>query len=132
MHNAWLRQVGAYLGTSCQYSASLVYNTFPWPASPNGDAPTEKKKEAIEKAAQAVLDVREEFPKTSLAVLYNPLTMPPKLAKAHQKLDKAVEAAYGKSFSNDADRVAHLFYLYETLNNTLHAPLVKKARKSNK
>jgi hypothetical protein len=63
--------------------------------------------------------------------------MPAVLLKAHQRLDKAVEAAYGfggnrRSFANDADRVSHLFYLYETLTSTLHAPIVKKARKSNK
>jgi hypothetical protein len=74
------------------------------------------------------LDVRAKYPDSSLAVLYDPDTMPPELVKAHQKLDKAVEAAYGKTFTNDADRVAHLFYLYQTLAEGL---LAKKVRRKN-
>ena len=74
---------------------------------------------AIESAAQAVLDARALFPGSSLADLYDPLTMPPALAKAHQKLDAAVDAAYAqdavhpgkKSYAQDADRVAYLFEL---------------------
>jgi hypothetical protein len=105
-----------------RYSASIVYNNFPWPT------PSDKQKEAIEKAAQAVLDARAAFPDASLANLYDPLTMPPALVKAHQKLDKAVEKAYGKEFTNDADRVAHLFYLYQTMTEGLMA---KKTRRKN-
>ncbi|MDR0526298.1 MAG: DNA methylase, partial [Spirochaetaceae bacterium] len=82
----------------------------------------------IEKAAQAVLDTRAAFPDSSLAGLYDPLTMPPALVKAHQKLDKAVEKAYGKEFTNDADRVAHLFYLYQTLTEGL---IAQKTRRKN-
>ena len=67
----------------------------------------------IEAAAQTVLDARAQFPDASLADLYDPLTMPPVLVKAHQMLDAAVDVAYGKkSFKNDAERVSFLFELY--------------------
>jgi hypothetical protein len=67
----------------------------------------------IEKAAQNVLDTRAKFPNSSLADLYDPIAMPPALTKAHQKLDKVVEAAYGRSFDDDGQRVAFLFELYK-------------------
>jgi len=67
---------------------------------------------AISSAAQAVLDARAKFPGQSLADLYDPLTMPPELVKAHAHLDALVDRAYGRTFSSDADRVAHLFALY--------------------
>jgi hypothetical protein len=122
MHNAWTRYVAGRLGSGINYSASIVYNNFPWPD------PSDKQRLAIEKAAQAVLDARARFPDSSLAVLYDPLYMPPPLAEAHHRLDRAVEAAYGKPFTNDADRVAFLFYLYQTLTEGL---LAKKARRRN-
>lgn len=97
-----------------QYSNSIVYNNFPWPQNP-----TDKQKQTIEQAAQDVLDARAQFPDSSLADLYDPLTMPPALLKAHQKLDKAVDAAYGKtSFKTEAERVAFLFELYQQLTET--------------
>ncbi|MCK5128982.1 MAG: hypothetical protein KAQ68_03950 [Clostridiales bacterium] len=93
-----------------QYSASIVYNNFPWPN------PTEKQKEDIEKAAQKVLDARELFPDCSLADLYDPLTMPPKHIKAHNEVNKAVKAAYGgQGFATEAERVADLFRRYQEL-----------------
>jgi len=122
MHMAWTRCIAGYLGTSIRYSASIVYNTYPWPS------PTDKQREAVEKAAQAVLDARAFFPESSLADLYDPNATPPALHKAHQRLDKAVEKAYGKEFTNDDDRVAHLFYLYQTLTEGLVA---RKARRRN-
>jgi len=126
MHMAWVRYVCGRLGMGYRYSKDIVYNNFPWPS------PTEKQKADIERYAQNVLDARTRFPKSALADLYDPLAMPPELNSAHHNLDKAVESAYGKSFTNDADRVAYLFYLYEIMNRTLHAPIVKKARNSNK
>jgi len=96
-----------------QYSASLVYNNFPWPA------PGENRKAAIVDTARTILDIRLLFPDSTLAELYNPLTMPPKLVKAHQKLDKAVDAAYGRAFDDDAQRVAFLFELYQKLAGEL-------------
>jgi hypothetical protein len=98
----------------------LVYNNFIWPN------PTDKQKAEIEKSAQEVLDARAKFPNSSLADLYDPVAMPPALSKAHQKLDKVIENAYGKTFNSDADRVAHLFYLYQTLTEGL---LVKKSKR---
>jgi hypothetical protein len=127
VHMAWVRYICGRLEMRYRYSASIVYNNYPWPK------PTDRQREAIEKAAQAVLDARAGFPDASLANLYDPLTMPPALVKAHQKLDKAVEKAYGSDrksaeFSNDADRAAHLFYLYQTLTEGLMA---KKTRRKN-
>jgi type I restriction-modification system DNA methylase subunit len=108
MHNAWMRAVAGRLKSDYSYSPS-IYNNFPWPENP-----TEKQKQAIETAAQGVLDARAQFPESSLADLYDPLTMPPVLLKAHQQLDKAVDAAYGKTnFATEAQRVAFLFELYQ-------------------
>ena len=109
MHMSWMRQVCGRMKSDYQYSAGIVYNNFPWPENP-----TEKQKEAIETAAQGVLDARAQFPESTLADLYDPLTMPPVLLKAHQHLDKAVDAAYGKTnFQTEAQRVAFLFELYQ-------------------
>jgi hypothetical protein len=81
------------------------------------------QKRKIESAAQGVLDARAAHPKASLADLYDPLTMPPNLVKAHQALDVAVDAAYGrKSFKNDAERVAFLFDLYRKYTTLLPDP----------
>ncbi len=110
MHNAWTRYTCGRLESRYRYSAAIVYNNFPWP-----DA-DDKQKAVIEAAAQGVLDARAQFPEASLADLYDPLTMPPVLVKAHQKLDAAVDAAYGKkNFRNDAERVAFLFERYQKL-----------------
>nr|WP_162504772.1 type IIL restriction-modification enzyme MmeI [Treponema endosymbiont of Eucomonympha sp.] len=108
--------------TTYRYSASIVYNNFPWPA------PAGKQKAAIEQAAQAVLDARALFPASSLADLYDPLTMPPELTKAHQKLDKAVEKAYGRVFADDAERVAYLFELYQQKCGELFAETKRRGK----
>jgi hypothetical protein len=98
------------LKSDIRYSVKLTYNTFPWP-----DA-TGRHQSAIERAGQAVLDTRAKFPNSSLADLYDPLTMPPELRKAHQKLDKAVDAAYGYTGKpDDTERVAFLFGRYRQL-----------------
>jgi hypothetical protein len=109
-----------------QYSATVVYNNYPWPENP-----TEKQKANVEAKAQAVLDARAKYPDSSLADLYDPITMPPDLVKAHEQLDRAVEQCYRpKPFESDRERVEYLFQLYEQLT----APLApsespKKARK---
>lgn len=92
MHNSWMRAICGRIKSDYRYSNTIVYNNFPWPESPS-----DKQKQAIETAAQAVLDARLQFPEASLADLYDPLTMPPVLLKAHQTLDKAVDTAYGRT-----------------------------------
>lgn len=110
MHMAWLRAVTGRLKSDYQYSITIVYNNFPWPN------PDDKQKSAIEKAAQAVLDARSQFSTSTLADLYDPLTIPPLLSKAHQLLDRAVDAAYGKkTFTSEAERAAFLFERYQEL-----------------
>ncbi|MDR2962699.1 MAG: hypothetical protein LBU90_03530 [Bacteroidales bacterium] len=106
MHMAWVGVVCGRLESRYRYSKDIVYNNFPW-----AENPTEKQVKAVEKAAQKVLDVRAQFPESSLAHLYNPLTMPPELTKAHRELDKAVDAAY--SFVGSGNRMEFLFALYE-------------------
>ena len=137
MHMAWVRAVCGRLKSDYRYSAGIVYNNFPWPlgSSCNArgtDEPTDKARQAIEAAAQAVLDARAAFPDATLADLHDPLSMPPVLLKAHQKLDAAVDKAYGKSgFKNDAERVAFLFERYQALTSLLpQAATRKRARKA--
>jgi hypothetical protein len=122
MHMAWTRYTCGRLESRYRYSAGIVYNNFPWPESPS-----DKQREAIEAAAQGVLDARAAFPDSTLADLYDPVTMPPALVKAHQALDRAVDAAYGRrTFATDADRVAFLFDRYQHLTSLL--PPQKTAR----
>lgn len=107
MHNSWMRSVAGRLESRYRYSLGIVYNNFPWPKSPNA-----KQIMAVESAAQGVLDARAEFYESSLANLYDPLTMPTALHKAHTKLDACVDKAYGRKFTSEAERVAFLFALY--------------------
>lgn len=126
MHMAWVRYTCGRLKSDFRYSKDIVYNNYPWPRDPG-----EKQIQAIEVAAQGVLDAREQFPQSSLADLYDPLTMPPELTKAHQALDRAVDAAYGrKSFSGDAERVAFLFELYQQYTSLLPAAPAKSKRRT--
>ena len=109
MHMAWTRTLCGRLKSDYRYSGSIVYNNFPWPENP-----TDKQTKAIEAAAQNVLDARAQFPNSSLADLYDPLTMPPALVKAHNELDKAVDLAYrSQPFTTEAKRMEFLFELYE-------------------
>jgi hypothetical protein len=152
MHNAWVRYTCGRLESRYRYSKDIVYNNFPWPESLPSPQPSPagrgsvvpspsgrgaggegaSRVAAIEAAAQDVLDARAAFPGSSLADLYDPLTMPPLLTKAHQKLDVAVDAAYGKKgFKNDAERVAFLFALYQKYTSLLPVEVakVKRSRK---
>lgn len=123
MHMAWTRYTCGRLKSDYQYSINIVYNNYPWPQNPS-----DKQREAIETAAQAVLDVRASFQGQTLADLYDPDVMPAELRKAHDKLDKAVDAAYGyKGGKDDAARVAFLFGLYQQLTSAT-APLPPTAR----
>lgn len=110
MHNEWMRLVAGRLKSDYRYSASLVYNTFPWPEV------TEKQKAEIEQFAEDVLFVREDFPGKTLAELYNPDTMPVELLKAHQQLDNAVDKLYrSKPFRDTSERLSFLLACYEEL-----------------
>jgi len=181
MHMAWLSTVSGRLESRYQYSASMVYNNFPWPDLPDAatvrtgrsrppDGEVEvspphpltsaadaacaqgerggssvqaerngKLRTAIETAAQAVLDARAAFPDSTLADLYDPLSMPPALVKAHQALDRAVDTAYVAAekaanrkppkLTTDADRVAFLFERYQQLTSLLPAAKSKRARR---
>ncbi|MDR1141717.1 MAG: hypothetical protein LBL62_08490 [Planctomycetaceae bacterium] len=116
IHMAWMRYVCGRLGTGYRYSASIVYNNFPFPN------PTDKQKHSIETAAQAILDIRANFlnnTNSNLAGLYDPLSMPSELAKAHQKLDKLVDKTYGRIFTGDSERVAFLFERYQKITGAL-------------
>ncbi len=111
MHMAWMRAVAGRLEMRYRYSKDIVYNNFPWPENP--EHPEAPAKAAISAAAQAILDARAAHPTATLADLYDPLTMPPDLVKAHAHLDALVDKAYGLSPScTDLGRVAHLFKLY--------------------
>lgn len=117
MHMAWVRAVCGRLESRYRYSAGIVYNNFPWPHNPPA-----KQKRTIEAAAQAILEARAKYPESSLADLYDPLTMPPELVKAHRKLDAVVDSAYARrKFSGDSDRLAFLFELYQQINSPLVA-----------
>ena len=108
VHMYWIKVVCGRLGMGYRYSPA-VYNNFPWPQ------PTEKQKTKIEKTAQAILDARKLYPDCSLADLYDEVTMPPELRKAHQDNDRAVMEAYGFPVKNftESDCVAKLFELYQ-------------------
>ena len=111
MHVAWVRYVCGRLKSDFRYSSGIVYNNFPWP-----QAATDAQKAKVEEAAQGVLDARAKFPDATLADLYDPVSMPPALAKAHTALDRAVDRCYRKEpFPSDRARVEFLFALYEKL-----------------
>ncbi|MDB4187701.1 N-6 DNA methylase [Flavobacteriaceae bacterium] len=108
IHMAWVKYTCGRLESRYRYSKDIVYNNYPWPIDPS-----EKNKKAVETKAQRVLDVREEFKDSSLADLYDPIVMPPKLVKAHQELDKAVDLCYRpQAFTSEAKRIEFLFDLY--------------------
>ena len=111
VHMAWMRATCGYYGPSYQYSINIVYNNFPWPT------PTEAQKLKIERTAQAILDARALYPDSSLADLYDELTMPPELRKAHQLNDKAVMEAYGfwGKLNSEAECVSELIKMYQEL-----------------
>lgn len=111
VHMAWMRAVCGRLKSDYDYSIKIVYNNFPWPE------PTEAQKQKIEETAQAILDARALYPDCSLADLYDEVTMPPELRKAHQNNDRAVMQAYGFSVRDmtESSCVAALMKLYQKL-----------------
>jgi len=127
MHMAWVKSVCGRLESRFRYSKDIVYNNFPW-----AENPTVKQIKLIEEKAQKVLDIRAEFPNSTLADLYDPLTMPPALVKAHNELDKAVDLAYrSQPFTSEANRMVYLFELYEKYTAGLFAIQKVKKNKNN-
>lgn len=108
VHMAWMRAVCGRLKSDYRYSKDVVYNNFPWPS------PTDEQRLKIEQTAQAILDARALYPDSSLADLYDELTMPVELRKAHQDNDRAVMQAYGFNVKTmtESQCVAELFKLY--------------------
>lgn len=114
VHMAWMRAVCGRLKSDYRYSKDIVYNNFPWPT------PTEAQKAKIEQTAQAILDARALYPDSSLADLYDEVTMPSELRKAHQQNDRAVMDAYGfvkgtEARTSESACVAELMKLYQKL-----------------
>ena len=117
VHMAWVRVVCGRMKSDYRYSSTLVYNNFPWPW------PTPDQRTKIEQTAQAILDARALYPDSSLADLYDELTMPPELRRAHQQNDIAVMHAYGwkkgdAAYSSESDCVAELMKLYQQMVQT--------------
>ena len=112
VHMAWMRAVCGRLESRYRYSKDIVYNNFPWPEV------NDEQREKIAATAQAILDARTLYPDSSLADLYDELTMPPELRKAHQQNDRAVMAAYGFPITmTESECVARLFELYQQLTS---------------
>ncbi len=111
IHMAWTRAICGRIKSDYRYSKDIVYNNFPWPE------PTEEQKTKIEQTAQAILDARALYPDASLADLYDEVTMPPELRKAHQQNDKAVMQAYGfwGRINTEPEVVAELMKMYQEL-----------------
>ena len=114
VHMAWMRTVCGRLKSDYRYSKDIVYNNFPWPT------PTDAQRAKIEQTAQAILDARELYPDCSLADLYDEVTMPPELRRAHQQNDRAVMDAYGfvvgtPERTSESDCVAALMRRYQEL-----------------
>lgn len=114
VHNSWMRAICGRLKSDYRYSANIVYNNFPW------CEPTAEQKAKIEQTAKAILDARAKYPDSSLADLYDEVTMPPELRRAHQENDRAVMAAYGFSTKmTESECVAELSKMYQELAKTI-------------
>ncbi|UTV97935.1 class I SAM-dependent DNA methyltransferase [Marinomonas rhizomae] len=127
MHNDWMRTVAGRLKSDYRYSATLVYNTFPWPKI------NEKQRAEIETLAEEILLIREDFPDKSLADLYDPIKIPEPLLNAHRALDKAIEVLYrDKPFRDASERLEHLFNRYDALiaEEKVKKPVKKKTTRS--
>ena len=108
MHMAWVRQICGRIKSDYRYSNKLVYNNFPWPKTP-----LQRHVENVKNRTTELIDIRKEYD-DSLSDLYNPLLMPKKLTKAHEKIDRAVELCYrSKKFNSDLERLQYLFELYD-------------------
>ena len=118
VHNAWMRAVCGRLKSDYRYAKDIVYNNFPWPET------TDEQRAEIENLARTVMDARAQYPENSLADLYDPLTMPPELLKAHQSLDRAVMKLYG--FAKDAPESAIVAVLMERYQAITKQGMVKQ------
>ena len=128
MHMAWTKAVTGRLKSDIQYGIGIVYNTFPWPAA------SDAQRTKIAALAEAVLAARANHPTASLAILYDPLTMPADLRAAHTALDRAVDRLYRPEpfeagLLGDRDRVEHLFGRYAALIDPLTTAGVKANRR---
>jgi N-6 DNA Methylase len=127
MHINWVKYVCGRMKSDYQYSSSIVYNNYPFPENIN-----EKQREKVENCAQIVLDIRAKYPNSSLADLYDPLTMPDNLIKAHQALDKSVDLCYrAQPFVSELNRIEYLFNMYENLSTPLLKPEKKQRQKKS-
>ena len=127
MHMAWVRTVGGRLKSDFRYSKKLIYNNFPWPVDVS-----DSQREAVEAAVKKVLEARKAFPDETLAGLYDPLTMPRPLARAHTALDRIVERLYRRQkFDSDRRRVEFLFDRYQQLTAPLLPPPQRGRRRSS-
>lgn len=113
VHMAWMRAVCGRLKSDYDYSIKIVYNNFPWPE------PTDAQKEKITQTARGILDARALYPDSSLADLYDEVTMPPELRRAHQNNDRAVMQAYGMPIKGTTESicVAELMKRYQELTS---------------
>ena len=126
MHMAWMRAVCGRLKSDYRYSNNLVYNNYPFP-----EAVSEKQQAKVEEKAQAVLSVRDLFPSSTLADLYDPLAMPKELLKAHRELDEAVDACYRRSpFKTELERLEYLFELYTKYAEPLTNAMEQKPKRT--
>ena len=120
MHMIWMRYVCGRIKGDFRYSNDIVYNNFPWP-----EKPSEKNLKVVGEAAQKIIDMRKDFTDSSLADLYDPLSMPPALLKAHNELDKSVDLCYRpQPFPDEMKRIEYLFDLYRKYTE----PLLKKKK----
>jgi len=104
MHMAWVKFTTGKLDGSHRHADKAILKNFPWPLNH-----TEAQLKHIEAKAQAVLDARDAFLAQPLEALYDPLTMPDSLRDAHEALDAAVDAAYGRRrFDSDLSRIGFL------------------------
>jgi hypothetical protein len=121
MHMTWVKYTCGRLKSDFRYSKDIVYNNYPFPPQTS-----EANKTKVEEAAQLVLETRAKYTNSSLADLYDPLSMPPDLVKAHQQLDKAVDLCYRpQAFVSELARIEFLFGLYEQIT----APMFKVEKK---
>ncbi len=128
MHMAWMRAVCGRLEGRYRYSNNIVYNNFPFP-----EAVTEKQQARVEEKAQAVLSARELFPASTLADLYDPLSMPKELLRAHRELDEVVDACYRRAaFKSELERLEYLFELYARYAEPLAHAMAQKPKRTRR